>query len=154
MIVVSDTSAITSLLQIGRADLLPGLFSGVVIPEAVARELQRNHPKLPEFIKIATVANQNEVVRLSAELDSGEAEAIALMLEHQGDLLLIDERAGRRIARREGVPFIGLVGVLVQAKEKGLVESLRHELDQLARIAGFRVSEQLREQVLRASGEI
>lgn len=153
MIVVSDTSAITPLIQIGRADLLPGLYTGVIIPEAVAREMGRNHPTLPGFIKTVTVANASLVAKFSAELDLGEAEAIALMIEGKGDLLLMDERAGRRLARREGVPLIGLLGVLTEAKQRGLLNSLRKEIDQLETIAGFRISAELKKRVLQSTGE-
>jgi len=153
MIVVSDTSAITSLLQIGRVDLLPSLYSGVIIPEAVARELKRNHPILPDFIKTVMVVNTSIVAKFSGELDLGEAEAIALMIEGKGDLLLMDERAGRRLARREGVPLIGLLGVLTEAKQRGLITSLRNELDQLETVAGFRLSAELKRRVLQTAGE-
>jgi predicted nucleic acid-binding protein len=153
MIVVSDTSAITSLIQIGRADLLPRLYSGVIIPEAVARELKRNHPQLPEFLQVAVVAHPANVTRFATELDLGEAEAIALMLEGRGDLLLMDERAGRRVAMREGVPLIGLLGVLVEAKRLGLLASLRSEVDRLENIAGFRISDALKRRLLQSAGE-
>ena len=59
MIVVSDTSPLTALLTVGAADLLPQLFSEVVIPEAVRDELQRSHSRLPAWLRIAAVANQN-----------------------------------------------------------------------------------------------
>src|SRR5262245_3574483 len=101
MIVVSDTSGITALLQIGRAELLLKLYREVVIPQAVERELRRAHSSIPSFIRVATVKNRKEVTRLAAELDSGEAEAIVLVKEGQGDILLIDERRGRKVARRE-----------------------------------------------------
>ncbi|MGO8765925.1 MAG: hypothetical protein ACLQSR_12440 [Limisphaerales bacterium] len=108
MIVVSDTSAITALMQIGREELLLRRYSGVVIPEAVAEELKRAHAVVPVFIGVLRGQDRQRVVRLIDELDVGEAEAIALMLERRGDILLMDERRGRRGARREGVPLIGL----------------------------------------------
>lgn len=153
MIVVSDTSAITSLIQIGRIDLLPSLFQAVMIPEAVARELKRNHPVLPALLQVASAASATTVARLAVELDPGEAEAIALMLEGRGDLLLMDERAGRRVAIREGVPLIGLLGVLVLAKQRGLLTALQPELDRLESAAGFRLSNELKARVLKISGE-
>jgi hypothetical protein len=78
MIVVSDTSAITSLLQIGRVELLVRLYREVVIPEAVERELRHDHPQLPEFIHVAHVTHPEVVERLAREVDLGEAEAIAV----------------------------------------------------------------------------
>ena len=98
MIVVSDTSAITSLIQINRAELLGQLYDRVIIPAAVEKELRREHSQLPDFLEIVHVANAKVSERFSGRLDSGESEAIALMLEGHGNLLLMDERKGRRIA--------------------------------------------------------
>jgi predicted nucleic acid-binding protein len=153
VIVVSDTSAITSLLQIWRAELLVRLFQEVVIPAAVERELRHDHPVLPDFIHVAEVSNPNVVERLVQEVDRGEAEAIALMLAKRGDILLIDERRGRRVAQREGVPVIGLLGVLTEAKRRGALDSLRETLDALQRVAGFHMSSNLKARVLAEVGE-
>lgn len=61
MIVVSDTSALTSLLQVGLEEILPRLFKEVVIPEAVERELRRAHSVLPAFVLTIPVADQTLV---------------------------------------------------------------------------------------------
>jgi hypothetical protein len=66
------------------------------------------------------VSDAGEVKRLCDELDLGEAEAIALAHETRADVVLIDELNGRRIAKREGIPIIGLMGVLANAKMSGL----------------------------------
>jgi predicted nucleic acid-binding protein len=120
MIVVSDTSAITSLLQIGRVELLSRIYSDVFIPEAVRDELLREHPSIPEFIRCQSASNRAEVQRLLAELDLGEAEAIILAKELKADELLIDETAGRRIAAREGVNVIACWEFCSKQKDEGL----------------------------------
>jgi uncharacterized protein len=153
MIVVSDTSAITALIQVGRVDLLSKLYQTVLIPQAVADELRRAHTSLPEFVQIQRVSNRSTVTRLLVELDAGEAEAITLMLEKHGDILLMDERKGRQIARREGLRVIGLLGVLAEAKRTGQVSSLAELLWQLETAAGFRISKELRTRVLAEFGE-
>lgn len=153
MIVVSDTSALTSLLQVGLEEILPRLYKEVVIPEAVERELRRVHSVLPAFVLTVPVTDRKLVERLCQDLDRGEAEAITLMLEKRGDLLLIDERKGRRIAQREGVPVIGLLGVLLEARRRGLVRSLREAIGNLQTTAGFRISGALRTRLLSESGE-
>ncbi len=153
MIVVSDTSPITSLLQIGQVELLATLYREVIIPEAVAEELRRGHSTLPSFVNVVRVGSVECVRRLAIETDIGEAEAIALMLEKRGDLLLIDERRGRRVAQRHGVPVIGLLGVLVEAKRHRLVVSLRQTIRQLQDEAGFRVSNELKERIFAIVGE-
>lgn len=154
MIVVSDTSPITNLLQIGRADLLEHLYSEVLIPEAVRNELSRLHPSLPGFFQCKSVKNIREVERLLKDIDPGEAEAIVLAKELQADLLLIDELEGRAVARREGVPFIGLMGVLLEGKEAGLISSIREMIDELQTKTTFHLSEAMKTKTLRAASEL
>lgn len=82
MLVVSDTSPVTSLLQIGHGDLLPRLFERVLIPPAVEAELLRFHTSLPGFLKAAAIRDAAAADALVArKLDRGEAEAIVLARE-------------------------------------------------------------------------
>lgn len=154
MIVVSDTSPITALLQIGQPALLRELYSEVVIPEAVFNELSVTHPELPAYIRIELVSGRAEVQRLSAELDLGEAEAIVLAKEKRADALLIDETEGRRVAAREGVRYIGLLGVLIQAKRMNKIKNLSPLLQQLETVAGFHLSEDVKQACLKQAGEL
>jgi predicted nucleic acid-binding protein len=78
MIVVSDTTAITSLIQINRTELLSQVFGQLIIPAAVERELLAAHASLPEFISVQAAHNERLVQRLRKELGPGESEAIAL----------------------------------------------------------------------------
>ena len=153
MIVVSDTSIITALLQIGQLDLLEKLFRQVLIPEAVRDELSKKHPSLPAYLHCEPVKDSAEVQRLLAEIDLGEAEAIVLAKEFHADVLLIDEVKGRRVAEREGLRFIGLMAVLVQAKQKALVPSVRVLTAELERVADFRVSAVIKSAAFKKAGE-
>jgi predicted nucleic acid-binding protein len=154
MIVVSDTSAITSLLQIGRADILTRIYSEIFIPGAVRDELLQGHSSIPDFIQYRAVADHAGVQRLLAELDLGEAEAIILAKELNADELLIDETLGRRVATREGVNVIGLLGVLLEAKGRGVVNSVREIAEELETKAGFRLSKTVKEILYREAGEL
>jgi uncharacterized protein len=153
MIVVSDTSPITYLLQISRLSLLNAMYGRVLIPPTVQRELSHSHPELPPFIETWPVSDNDSVVRLSAELDQGEAEAIILAKETKADLLLIDERPGRSVAVREGLRITGLLGVLVEAKQLNLISSVRDIVFNLEKNAGFHVSEQVKNEAFRAGDE-
>lgn len=153
MIVVSDTSPITALLTIQQIDLLARLYGEVKIPPAVAEELLAYHTKIPEFIQTIPVAASPLLDRLKSRLDRGEAEAIVLAKELHADLLLIDESLGREAARHEHLPIIGLMGVLLIAKKKGLIVSLRDLIDRLEIEAGFYLSRPVKEKVLAAAGE-
>lgn len=153
MIVVSDTSVVTALIQIGRIDLLAEIFGGVVIPEAVAEELAASHVTLPVWIQTMCVRDNHVVEDLLTELDVGESEAIALALELDADFLLMDEKLGRAAAQRAGLTTIGLLGVAIVAKRKGLLSDLAPVIRELREKAYFWISEELEARVLRDAGE-
>ena len=83
------------------------------------------------------VKNVDLVTALRRDLDSGESESIALALEINADLLLLDEKEGRRTAQRQDIDFVGVVGVLLEAKHSGHVDSILLYLDALRQNAGF-----------------
>jgi uncharacterized protein len=153
MIVVSDTSPLTALLSVSEADILPKLFGDVIIPEVVRDELLRYHASLPAWLRAKAVKDTAEAVRLAQTVDIGEAEAIALAKELQADLLLIDERKGRRLAVQEQLPVIGLLGVVLLAKRRALTRSARALLQRLECDAGIYISEHIRDQALKSVGE-
>ena len=111
MIVVSDTSPISNLILVERLDILRELFSDVIVPPAVDREIKalkalgkdiRDY-EAAGWIKVSTPSDWRKVNTMKTRLDEGEAEAITLALELKCDLLLMDERIGTRIAREEGL---------------------------------------------------
>ncbi len=158
MIVISDTSAITYLAAIHHLQLLPQLYHQVTIPEAVYRELADIEPPVPgtlevqgaAWLAVRAVVNRAVVEHLQYELrlDPGESEAIALAIELNADLLLIDERRGRSAADRLGVKITGLLGILVEAKRKNLVVAVKPLMDALISTSEFRVSPALYRQIL------
>ena len=154
MIVVSDTSPITTLIQIGKVDLLHKLYGEVLIPEAVRDELFMSHQSLPKFFLYLPVTDRKAVTRLLAELDPGEAEAIVLAKERHADVLLIDEIEGRNVAAREGLHFVGLLGVLGQAKLNGFIPSVRDVLREIENETTFFISQEMKNLALKLAGEL
>jgi predicted nucleic acid-binding protein len=153
MIVVSDASPLSALLTVGVADVLLKLFSEVIIPEGVRGELLRGHPELPPWLRVAAVANQAQARHYAQIVDAGEAEAIELAKELHADQLLIDERKGRKLAVQEGVPVIGLLGVLLLARRKQIIPSARTLTDRLQAEAGMYLAEEIKEAALASVGE-
>lgn len=153
MIVVSDTSPFTALLATGQSDILPKLFDEVIVPEAVRVELLRNHTRLPEWLHVGGVKDTTRVKRYLESVDAGEAEAIELALELRADRLLIDERKGRNLAVQEGLSVIGLLGVVLLAKRKGLIPSARALLKRMDDEAGMYLSAEIRDAALKSVGE-
>jgi uncharacterized protein len=160
VIVVSDASPLIGLAAVGQLDLLQRLYGEVVIPVAVHRELTTSSDApgaaqvaSASWMRVQAVQDRSVVDALSLHLDVGEAEAIALAVEVEAELLLMDERRGRSAAVRLGRRVVGVLGVLIEAKKSGHVAAVRPVLEALTIQAGFRVSEQLRRQVLEAAGE-
>jgi uncharacterized protein len=163
VIIISDTSPLSNLALVAGLFLLKEIYQTIVIPQAVAEELENGRDEDPRIAVVLSLdwvqVQQASNLKLIAELrntyllDRGEAEAIALALELKTDGLLIDERLGRREAARLGISITGVLGVLLIAKRRGLILQVRLMMDALMTEAGFRVSNQLYEEVLRAAGE-
>jgi len=161
LIVVSDTSPVLNLARIGRLDLLPSLYRQVLIPSAVYEELIRSKSDLPPAVEIAsqpwlmvaTATDQERVQELRGYLDPGEAEAIVLAIELRADLLLVDERRGRRVASAAGLAITGLLGVIATAKRAGLIDLAKPLLDELIQSARFWIGPDLYAGVLSELGE-
>ena len=157
MIVVSDTSPLSYLHQIGRLSLLRALYGEIVIPQAVENEL-RAATELHEafdwaLVRVVTPVSAHRVEALLGELDLGESEALIVALELGADLLLIDERTGRDVARRMGIRRVGLVGILIEAKNRGLIASVSEDLDRLVAQTTFRIHPTVRTEALRLARE-
>jgi Predicted nucleic acid-binding protein, contains PIN domain len=153
MIVVSDTSPITTLPAVEQTELLKQLFGEVVIPSAVETELLRTHPTLPAWLRVQSLQNFVKANLYARSVDRGEAEAIVLAEELHADHLLIDERKGRRLAQQQGLPVVGLLGVVLLAKRANLIPSARVLLEELDREAGIYLTDELKEAALKTVGE-
>lgn len=159
-VVVSDTSPLRALGHLGHLDWLAVLFDQVFLPPSVASELRRPPAALKplevssySYLQVRAPENVARVAELRAVLDAGEAEAIALAEELPADLILIDELAGREVASCAGFPVLGTLGILLQAKQRGVCQAVRPLLDRLQAELNFFVSSALRQTILRQAGE-
>lgn len=156
MIVVSNTTPLINLAWLGRFDLLHDLYQRVLIPDAVWEETVgkgKGRPGASEVVEATwierlKVANSDLVLALRQDLDDGEAEAIALAVEQRAGLLIMDERLGRQTAEQFGIRYIGTIGMLISAKQKGSIAHVKPYLDALRRDAGFYVSDPLYRRIL------
>lgn len=145
MIVVSDTSGICYLLLIDQINVLPQLYGVVMIPQAVFDELRADESPTvvrnwimqpPEWLVIQTAGVSSDATL--ERLDPGEREAILLAEQLAADLVVLDDKAARRIALERSLRIIGLVGILRDAARAGLLD-LAATFERL-REAGFWVA--------------
>jgi uncharacterized protein len=161
MIIVSNTSPLTNLAAIGQFSLLQALFSEIYIPTAVMNELSgggaiwpgTTEVKNATWVQVKSVSNQPLVDALRLDLDWGESEAIALALELKADLVLLDEQSGRYTAQHFNLKAMGVVGLLIRAKQLGLVAEVRPLLEALRQQAGFYLSEPVYQHALKLADE-
>lgn len=143
-IVIADASCLIVLQNIQELSLLQKLFGEVFITQEVGAEFGLD---LPEWIKTKEVQNKIQQNALNLILDKGEASSIALSLETDNSLLIIDEKKGRRIAQELELKIIGTLGVILQTKERALVYSIEDLLAKLEN-ADFRISQTLKAKIL------
>jgi predicted nucleic acid-binding protein len=157
--VVANNTPLVALWILGRLDLLRDLYGAVWIPQAVyeefvATERTRRHAALREASWIVTVPVSNpQHVKVYVGLDQGEAEVLALADEHAARLVIVDERKGRRYAQRLGISLTGTLGVLLLAKERGLVDLLSPLLAEL-QDGGLYLDSALTDRMLVLAGEM
>ncbi len=143
-IILADTSCLIVLQNIQELSLLQKLFGEIFITEEVKKEFGLD---LPEWIKVREIQNKIQQNALNLILDGSEASMIALALETDDSFLIIDEKKGRRIAQELGLKVIGTLGVILRAKEKGLLNSIGELLEKLEN-ADFRISQNLKAKIL------
>jgi predicted nucleic acid-binding protein len=161
MIVISDASPLINLAVIGELEILQKLFDEVIIPEAVFEEICIKGEGQPgdlevrqaSWIRVEASKNRSMVEKLSQDLDPGEAEAISLAIELASDLLLIDEKLGRTVAKQYHINTVGLLGILLEGKFNGFISNVCDLMNRLKSEANFRIGDDLFEEVRRLAGE-
>lgn len=131
------------------------LFQKVIVPDKVHDELLEwkklgadiSEYENADWFEVVIPTDYSLVRQLQIQLDSGEAEAIALATELKPDYLLIDERRGWNIAKSMGINAIGIVGVLLDAKKTGLVKNVMPIIDDLRTKAGFWLTDSFYSQI-------
>ena len=160
MILVLDASPLITLARSGSLEFLRRLADQIVIPEAVYMESVGQAAGRPgsteitqvDWIVRRPVQNQTDVLRLRTRLGWGEAEAIVLAREIRADAVVLDDATARHIAEQEGCRVIGLLGLLIEGKQRGLLGTVKPLLDAM-RNSGFFISDDLYTTVLHQAAE-
>lgn len=157
--VIVNTSPLQYLFQLNLLDILPQLYGEVLVPEGVVRELRsgaRLGVPLPDldstsWIRVFNVRSV-AVLPLVAGLGMGEREVLALALELDAPLVILDDSLARRFAQRLNLPLTGTLGLLLKAKQSGRIDRVGPYLDRLEALR-FRLDTSTRTSVLDLANE-
>jgi len=158
IIVISDSSPLIALSIIDKLDILAKLFKKIYVPDAVFQEVVRTDKPFAKELEIflcgrtKNVLNKMAVKILSADIGAGEAEAIVLALEHQPSIVLIDDLKARKFAVMNGLKIIGSMGILLKAKNEGLINAIKPLISKLLN-NDIRISNTIIEITLQAAME-
>ena len=147
--IISDTSCLIVFAKINELDLLRRLFTEIVTTDEVADEFGQ---VLPDWISVQSVKNKYYQEELKLKVDSGEASAIALAVENHDSLLIVDDFKARKLATSLGIDIIGSIGILVKAKNEGVIVSVKPFFERI-RNTDFRISDDLESAALKEAGE-
>jgi predicted nucleic acid-binding protein len=137
--IISNTSCLIALSNIGKLALLHDIYGTVIITPEVAREFRE---ALPEWILVVPVSDSHKTKLIEKTLDLGEASTIALAMETDGALLILDDGKARRFAKSIGLRMTGTLGVTVKAYKSGLISDLG-EIIAAFRQHGFRIPNEI-----------
>ena len=148
-VVIADTSCFILLDKIDSLDILYELFGEVSTSVEVSQEYGK---QLPYWVKIEKVKNAKQQLMLEAQIDKGEASAIALAMEKVNSLLILDDLKARNFAAELHLSFTGTLGVLLKAKEMGIIGALKPLLLRIQQ-TNFRFSEKVFSDILKEANE-
>lgn len=147
--IIADSSCLILLDKIEELDLLKKLFGKVIVTSIIAEEF--GNP-LPEWISIKDAENKNYQNILELTVDRGEASAIALAVEQSDCLLIIDDQKARKLALELKLIYTGTLALLVEAKLKGHITSVRPIISKI-RKTNFHLTPELENKILKSAGE-
>ena len=160
MVIISNATPLIAFAKISQLALLQKIVPNLVIPKAVADEISTYPQGQPGFIDlqqetwlgVQSITSEQQVNLLLPKLDRGEAEVIALALERQAQLVLIDELTARKVAESLNLNVSGSVGILIRAKQVGEIVAVKPLLDAMTQ-QGIYFSQRFIDAVLRQVGE-
>jgi len=148
-VIISDTSCLIILTKIGEIDLLRQLYKTVTITQDILLEFGES---LPVWFEVQQVKDHYRQQLLEMHIDKGEASAIALALETSDNIVILDDWKARKVAERLGISVTGTLGVIIKAKNTGIIPSIKPYLDKI-RETNFRISEELEQIALNEASE-
>jgi predicted nucleic acid-binding protein len=147
--IISDTSCFIILTNIGELGLLHKVYGQITTTIDIATEYGE---ALPDWVEIATVVNKYSQQLLEMQIDKGESSAIALALETPNSTIILDDYKARKIADQLRIPYTGTIGVIIKAKLKKIIPSVKPLLEKIKQ-TDFRISPEIELQALKEANE-
>lgn len=147
--IISDTSCFIVLTNIGELDLLHRVYGEIITTIEVA--IEYGEP-LPDWVKIEKVYDNYKQQLLEMQVDKGEASALALALETPDSTVILDDYRARKIAEKLKINYTGTIGVIIKAKIKGVISSIKPLLAKIKQ-TDFRLTSEVELQALKEAGE-
>ena len=145
---IIDSACLITLEKIGHLALLPKLFDHIYIPPAVKQDFGESI----DWVTVKRIKDTDKIIALSTQIDTGESEVIALAMELKDAYVILDDKKARRIAKQIGVKVIGTVGLLLKAKNMGIIPAIKPYLEKLNAV-GFHLSQALYHKALELANE-
>jgi predicted nucleic acid-binding protein len=142
--IISDTSCFIVLSKIGQLEILQQLFGNVVTTPEIADEFGE---ALPNWVEIVTVKDKHKQQLFEIQIDKGESSAMALYLETENPLIIIDDYKARKLAKTLNIRYTGTIGIIILAKQKGIISGIKPILEKIKE-TNFRISAELELQAL------
>lgn len=143
-IIISDTSCFIVLSKIGQLEILQQLSGNIFTTPEIADEFGEN---LPDWVEIIAVKDKYKQQLLEIQVDRGEASAMALALEMENSLLIIDDYKARKLAKVLHIDYTGTIGIIGLAKQRGIISAIKPVLEKI-KTTNFRISAELELHVL------
>lgn len=147
--IIADTSCFIILTNIGELELLHQVYGQIVTTLDIVIEYGES---LPTWVEIVSVNDKYKQQLLEMQIDRGESSAIALALETPNSTVILDDYKARKIAQQLGIEYTGTIGIIIKAKLKGIVPSIKPILEKIKQ-TNFRLSIDIELQALKEAKE-
>ena len=149
-VIISDTSCLVILSKIDKLYILHKLYGSISVTPEVANEYGKG---LPDWVVTQKVTNQEIQQLINSSLDLGESSSIALALEMERPLLILDDLKARNFAKSLNLPYTGTLGIILNAKKNGIIESVKDLLNQIQK-TDFRIEKKIIQAVEKLANEV
>lgn len=148
--IISDTSCFIILTNINELDILHKVYQKILTTQEIAIEYGE---ALPEWVEIVSVKDKYRQQLLEMQIDKGESSAIALALETPDSTVILDDYKARKIAKQLGIIYTGTIGVIIKAKLKEIIPSIKPLLEKIKQTY-FRLSSEIELLALKEAKEL